>query len=76
MLISESKFDLNSKRIQKYNDEDFNKFPVYQTVLSEILAKFRDRNFHFSILFEEKIIKADMIFIYVNTAQRKGFCRR
>ena len=59
--------DLNKERINKWNDLDLNKLPIFEPGLAEIIAKCRGINLHFSNLVKEKINSADMIFISVNT---------
>ncbi len=59
--------DVNQERINDWNNEDYEKLPVYEPGLSEIVKRCRDKNLYFSTLLEEKIKYADMIFISVNT---------
>ena len=59
--------DLNKERINKWNNEDVSKLPIYEPGLAEIVKKCRGRNLHFSNLIKEKIAIADMVFISVNT---------
>ena len=59
--------DLDKERINKWNDQDLDKLPIYEPGLAEIIAKCRGINLHFSNLVKEKINSADMIFISVNT---------
>ena len=63
--------DLNEERINKWNSKDLNKLPVYEPGLAEIIERCRNSNLNFSILLEEKIKNADMIFISVNTPTKK-----
>ena len=63
--------DLNKKRIERWNDDDFDNLPVYEPGLSEIVKRCRGKNLHFSTLVDEKIKKADMVFISVNTPTKK-----
>ena len=62
--------DLNKERINKWNDLDLNKLPIFEPGLAEIIAKCRGINLHFSNLVKEKINSADMIFISVNTSTK------
>jgi len=59
--------DINEERIKQWNDKDFEKLPIYEPGLSEIVNRCRGRNLHFSNLIEEKIRDSDIIFISVNT---------
>ncbi len=59
--------DLNEEKIKGWNNIDLSKLPVYEPGLSEVIKRCRGLNLHFSNLIEEKIKKADMIFISVNT---------
>ena len=59
--------DINQERISAWNNKDFDKLPVYEPGLSEIVKRCRNRNLFFSNLLEEKIKNADMVFISVNT---------
>ena len=65
--------DLNEERIRDWNQEDFDKLPIYEPGLAEIVKKCRGKNLHFSNLIKEKIENADMVFISVNTpTKQKG----
>ncbi len=59
--------DINEDRIASWNDKDFNKLPIYEPGLKEIVKQCRDKNLHFSTNIDESIANADMIFISVNT---------
>ncbi len=59
--------DINEKKVEKWNSSDFQLLPVYEPGLEEILKRCRGRNLTFSNEIENKISKADMIFISVNT---------
>jgi len=59
--------DLNQEKINQWNDPDVSKIPIYEPLLSEIVAETRGRNLFFSTDIEKGIIEADMIFISVNT---------
>ncbi len=63
--------DLNKERIKNWNAEDLSKLPVYEPGLARIVARRRGLNLHFSTSVEEKIKKADMVFISVNTPTKK-----
>ena len=59
--------DVNSQRINDWNSEDFNKLPIFEPGLDEIIKRCRGRNLYFSTEVEKNISDADMIFISVNT---------
>ena len=59
--------DVNKERINDWNNNDFDKLPIYEPGLAEIVKRCRGKNLHFSNLLEEKIKNADMVFISVNT---------
>ncbi len=63
--------DLNKERIKNWNEVDLSKLPVYEPGLAEIIKRRRGINLHFSTCVEEKIKKADMVFISVNTPTKK-----
>ena len=63
--------DINEDRIKNWNNNDLNILPIYEPGLSEIIKRCRGKNLHFSNSVEEKIKKADMIFISVNTPTKK-----
>ena len=65
--------DLNEERIRNWNQDDFDKLPIYEPGLAKIVEKCRGKNLHFSNLIKEKIEQADMVFISVNTpTKQKG----
>lgn len=59
--------DLNSKRIDAWNDADLSKLPVYEPGLDAVVAGTRGRNLHFSTEVDAAIAAADIVFISVNT---------
>ena len=59
--------DVDKNRIEKWNSSNYDDLPIYEPGLSEIIKKCRGKNLHFTNLVEDKISKADMIFISVNT---------
>ncbi len=59
--------DLNSDRIEKWNDVDTNNIPVYEPGLAEIVQQARGRNLFFSTEVDKAIDEAELIFISVNT---------
>ena len=65
--------DINLERIEKWNSKKLDELPIFEPGLAEIIERCRGRNLDFSNLVEEKISKADMIFISVNTpTKNKG----
>ena len=65
--------DVSEERIKQWNSEDLDTLPIYEPGLSEIVSRCRGKNLHFSTSIKEKINKADMIFISVNTpTKQKG----
>ncbi len=65
--------DISEKRINKWNSSDLEELPIYEPGLAEIIQRCRGENLHFSTLIKEKINRADMIFISVNTpTKQKG----
>ena len=63
--------DLNEDRINKWNDKNFEKLPIYEPGLAEIVERCRGNNLHFSTSISEKIRISDMVFISVNTPTKK-----
>ena len=59
--------DVNQNRINRWNESDLNKLPIYEPGLDKIISKCRGKNLHFSCEVEKNISKADMIYISVNT---------
>src|SRR5690606_37716320 len=59
--------DINEKRIAAWNDENVNNIPIYEPGLAEVVKEARGRNLFFSTDVESAIVKAEMIFISVNT---------
>ena len=59
--------DVNQERISDWNNKDFDKLPIYEPGLSDIVKRCRNKNLFFSNLLEDKIKNADMVFISVNT---------
>ena len=55
--------DVSEERINKWNSEELDKLPIYEPGLSEIISRCRGKNLHFSNSIEEKIKKADIVFI-------------
>ena len=63
--------DLNKERIKNWNSENFNKLPIYEPGLAEIVKSCRGKNLSFSTEIKDKIGEADMVFISVNTPTKK-----
>ncbi len=63
--------DLNEDRIQKWNDKNLDKLPIFEPGLAEIVLRCRGRNLHFSTIVNENIRNADLVFISVNTPTKK-----
>ncbi len=63
--------DLNTERINAWNNEDLSKLPVFEPGLETIVKKCRGKNLFFSTKIEENIALADIIFISVNTPTKK-----
>jgi UDPglucose 6-dehydrogenase len=59
--------DLNTQRIDNWNDKDLSKLPIYEPGLDEVVAEARGRNLFFSTEVDKAIDEAQMIFISVNT---------
>ncbi len=59
--------DNNNDRINKWNEKDLNKLPIFEPGLDKIIESTRNKNLHFSTNLEKEIKRADMIFISVNT---------
>ena len=59
--------DVNSNRIDQWNNKDLSKLPVYEPGLSEIVKKVRGKNLFFSKDIEKAIVESQMIFVAVNT---------
>lgn len=59
--------DINSERIDSWNDKDLSRLPVYEPGLPEVVEEARGRNLFFSTEVDKSIEKSEMIFISVNT---------
>ena len=59
--------DLNTDRIEKWNDQDVNNIPIYEPGLAEIVKECRGKNLFFSTEVDKAIDEAQLIFISVNT---------
>ena len=66
--------DINEERINAWNSNDFDKLPIFEPGLKEIISEVRGRNLFFSKDISKVISDSDMIFISVNTPTKtKGF---
>jgi len=65
--ISVTVVDLNSDRINRWNDSDLSKLPVYEPGLDIIVSRCRGRNLFFSTDVQSAIHHADIVFLSVNT---------
>ena len=59
--------DINQERIDRWNDKDLDKLPVYEPGLKQIIAAHRGKNLFFSTEVDKAIDEAEIIFISVNT---------
>ncbi len=59
--------DINQERIDRWNDKDLDKLPIYEPGLKEIVAANRGKNLFFSTEVDKAIDDAEIIFISVNT---------
>ena len=64
--------EINKDRINKWNEENIDKLPVYEPGLAEIIKRCRNRNLFFSIDIKKNIQVADLIFLSVNTPIKKS----
>ena len=63
--------DTNKDRIDLWNSSDLDKLPIFEPGLDEIIKRCRGKNLTFSTEIREKISKADMVFISVNTPTKE-----
>lgn len=59
--------DINQERIDRWNDDDLDKLPIYEPGLKELVEKTRGKNLFFSTEVDKAIDEAQIIFISVNT---------
>ena len=59
--------DIDKDKIDAWNDPEFQKIPVFEPNLVELLKRTRGKNLFFSTEIEKEISNADIIFISVNT---------
>ena len=70
--------DINENRIAAWNSNNFDKLPIYEPGLPDVVKEARGRNLFFSTDIISAIINSEMIFISVNTPTKtsgegKGF---
>ena len=63
--------DLNTQRVEAWNDPDLSQLPVYEPGLDQVVARSRGRNLRFSTDVDAAIASADMVFLSVNTPTKK-----
>lgn len=59
--------DINKARIEAWNSNDFDKLPVFEPGLADIVKETREKNLFFSTNVDKAIDDAEMVFISVNT---------
>ena len=59
--------DVDSNRIDSWNDANLDNLPVYEPGLAEVVKETRGRNLFFSTDIDEAISESEMIFVAVNT---------
>ncbi len=59
--------DINQERIDRWNDTNLDKLPIYEPGLKEIISANRGKNLFFSTEVDKAIDAAEIIFISVNT---------
>ena len=66
--------DVSVERLEAWNCREFEKLPVYEKGLEEILRRTRNVNLFFTTDIASSIKKADIVFIAVNTPTKsEGF---
>mgnify|MGYP001178979384 FL=1 len=63
--------DTNIEKIKAWNSSNLKKLPVYEPGLKDLVKKTRNKNLFFSTDIDNAIIKAQMIFLAVNTPTKK-----
>ena len=63
--------DTNIEKIKAWNSPNLDKLPVYEPVLKDLVTKTRNKNLFFSTDIDNAIVKAQMIFLAVNTPTKK-----
>ena len=63
--------DINTSRIEAWNNPDLSKLPVFEPDLDNLLKNCRGKNLIFSTDIEKSISEADMVFLSVNTPTKE-----
>ena len=63
--------DINTNRIKAWNNKNFDKLPIFEPGLSNIVKKCRNKNLFFSTEIAKHINSADIVFISVNTPTKE-----
>ena len=63
--------DTNIEKIKAWNSPNLDKLPVYEPGLKDLVTKTRNKNLFFSTDIDNAIVKAQMIFLAVNTPTKK-----
>ena len=63
--------DTNIDKIKAWNSPNLDELPVYEPGLKDLVTKTRNKNLFFSTDIDDAIIKAQMIFLAVNTPTKK-----
>ena len=69
--LSVTVVDINKERIERWNDPDLKRLPIYEPGLDNIVARCRNKNLFFTTEVEYSISNADIIFLSVNTPTKK-----
>ena len=59
--------DKDPKKIDSWNNPNYDKLPIFEPGLKEIIVKTRNKNLFFSTEIDEAIDKSEIIFVAVNT---------
>ena len=59
--------DKDSKKIDSWNDPNYDKLPIFEPGLKEIIIKTRNKNLFFSTEIDKAIYRSEIIFMAVNT---------
>ena len=65
--ISVTVVDKDSKKIDSWNDPNYDKLPIFEPGLKEIIIKTRNKNLFFSTEIDKAIYRSEIIFMAVNT---------
>ncbi len=64
--------DINSSKIDAWNNPDLSNLPVFEPDLDRLLKNCRGKNLFFSTEIEKSIAEADMVFLSVNTPTKEN----